>query len=84
MVLIQNELIYKQIIRLKEVILITGLSKSTIYAKLNRGTNQYDTKFPKRIKLGARAVGWLKEDVLEWLNSMQYESVCGESHDNSK
>ena len=57
----------KIILRLKEVVVITGLSKSTIYAKLKQGTSQYDSKFPKRIKLGARAVGWLKEDILEWL-----------------
>ncbi len=41
----------------------TGLSRSTIYAKMAEGD------FPRLIKLGKRAVGWLDSDIDEWLES---------------
>jgi len=41
---------------------ITGLSRSSIYAKMADGT------FPKPIKLGERSVAWLESDVQGWLN----------------
>ena len=44
---------------------VTGLSRSTIYAKVAAGS------FPKPVKLGARAVGWRESDILEWLASRQ-------------
>lgn len=51
------------IIRLPEVIKRTGLSRSTIYLRLK------DNQFPKPIPLGARAIGWLEEDVDSWIDS---------------
>ena len=50
-------------IRLKHVMLITGLSKSSIYAMMNSGN------FPKNILLGARAVAWIEREVAEWVDS---------------
>lgn len=50
-----------KIMRLTEVKLTTGNSRSTIYLGMNRGT------FPKPISLGARAVGWLESDIQDWL-----------------
>jgi prophage regulatory protein len=47
--------------KLKEVIKTTGLSRSSIYAYMSKG------EFPKPIQLGARAVGWIEEEVREWL-----------------
>jgi len=49
------------ILRRKQVELRTGLSRSTIYARIQ--SNQ----FPKPIRLGARAVGWLEAEIDEWL-----------------
>lgn len=50
-----------KILRIKSVLSITGLSHSTIYLYVQ--TN----KFPRPIKLGVRAVGWLDEDIQKWL-----------------
>lgn len=50
-----------KIIRLPEVIQETGLSRSTIYLRMSKGD------FPKSISLGDRAVGWLQEEVNQWL-----------------
>ena len=41
----------------------TGLSRSSIYAKMEAGL------FPKPIKLTERSVGWLAHEVQAWLQS---------------
>ena len=46
-----------QIFRIKTVCDITGLPKSTVYAKMLNG------EFPRPIKLGHRAVGWKSEEL---------------------
>jgi prophage regulatory protein len=46
--------------RLPEVQQVSGLSRSSIY-RLEAGG-----EFPKRVKLGQRAVGWPREALLEW------------------
>ena len=49
------------ILRRPEVEARTGLSRSTIYLKVSQGS------FPKPINLGPRAVGWVAEEVDDWL-----------------
>lgn len=48
-------------LRLPEVLARTGLSRSTIYVRLEQG------RFPKPVSLGARAVGWIESEVDEWI-----------------
>ena len=50
-----------QILRLTDVKAMTGLSSSTIYLRMAEG------KFPKKINLGSRAVGWINTEVNEWI-----------------
>ncbi|WP_302413108.1 AlpA family transcriptional regulator [uncultured Desulfovibrio sp.] len=52
-----------KVMRRPEVESITGLSRSSIYAKMENGT------FPKGIKLSERSVGWLEHEVQEWLKN---------------
>jgi len=49
------------ILRRKQVETRTGLSRSTIYLRIQEGT------FPKPVNLGARAVGWLENEIEAWL-----------------
>lgn len=58
------------ILRLKKVKDRTGLSRSTIYLRIQEGT------FPRPINLGARAVGWLENEIEAWITS------CVENRDN--
>jgi prophage regulatory protein len=51
------------ILRRKQVEKRTGLSRSTIYLRIQNGT------FPRPIKLGARAVGWLENEIEAWLTA---------------
>ena len=50
-----------RIIRRTEVLFMTGLATSTLYAKMQAG------EFPRPIKLGRRAVGWKSNDVELWI-----------------
>ena len=51
------------ILRRRQVENRTGLSRSTIYLRIQEGT------FPKPISLGLRAVGWLESEIEAWLTS---------------
>jgi len=51
-----------KILRLPEVKASVGLSRSTIYLRIEEGS------FPKPISLGARAVGWLESDIEAWVS----------------
>jgi len=46
-----------------------GLSSSHIYAMLDPNSASYDPTFPRQIRLGASAVGWLEHEVQLWLVS---------------
>lgn len=50
-----------RIIRLKEVIDVTGLARSTVYKYVTDGS------FPKPVSLGDRSVGWVENEVHEWI-----------------
>jgi len=49
------------ILRRKQVEKRTGLSRSTIYLRVQEGT------FPRPVNLGVRAVGWLENEIEAWL-----------------
>jgi prophage regulatory protein len=55
----QNEDV--RIIRIRDVIALTGLSRSAIYAAVKAGT------FPRQVKLSARSAGWVRGEVVGWL-----------------
>ena len=57
-----------QILRLKSVIEMTGLSRSTIYLRMEQGN------FPQQINLGSRAVGWISSEIKEWIEERISES----------
>ena len=48
-------------LRLPEVQAHTGLSRSTIYVRLDQG------RFPRPVSLGSRAVGWIESELDEWI-----------------
>ncbi|HBO7423514.1 TPA: AlpA family transcriptional regulator [Pseudomonas aeruginosa] len=50
-----------KVIRLQQVMEMTGLGRSTIYKYFS------ESWFPKPIPLGGRSVGWLESEVAEWI-----------------
>ena len=61
-----------QIFRRKDLEERLKLSRSSIYAMMAEG------EFPKPIRLGRRALGWLSDDIEKWLQDLQ-----GDLNDNS-
>lgn len=53
------------ILRRPEVEARTGLSRSTIYARMNDGS------FPQAVRLGPKSVGWREHDIDSWISSLQ-------------
>ncbi len=48
------------ILRIEQVLATTGLCKTRLYQLIREGT------FPLQVALGARAVGWRTDEVIEW------------------
>ena len=59
---------HTQILRLPAVLERTALGRSTLFAKI--AANQ----FPRLIKLGPRASGWIAEEVDAWIQQRKAES----------
>jgi prophage regulatory protein len=57
-------------VRLREVVSITGLSRSTIYSEIKR------EKFPRPHPIGRRAVAWRSDDIESWFNSRSAAGAC--------
>jgi prophage regulatory protein len=56
-------------LRLPKVKHYTGLSTSTIW-RLER-----EEQFPRRIRIGKRAVAWLKSDIKHWIENRAIKSL---------
>lgn len=52
------------ILRMKQLVQRTGLSRATLYNLMT-----LDPSFPKRIKLTERTIGFLENEVKEWLEA---------------
>ena len=58
-----------RILRIKTVLQRTGLSRSTMYRKMQAGT------FPRNIQISTRCAGWRESAVNEWMrNPIFYEA----------
>ena len=44
-----------------------SISKSTLYDWINPKSPRYDNHFPRPIKLGSSAVGWVEIELEAWL-----------------
>ncbi|MGL6356371.1 helix-turn-helix transcriptional regulator [Aeromonas veronii] len=56
-----------RVIRLKELTRLIGLSRSTIYDRMNPKSKRFDPSFPRPIKLGLASVGWYLSEVMAWI-----------------
>ncbi|MEW5710177.1 MAG: AlpA family phage regulatory protein [Pseudomonadota bacterium] len=53
-----------RILRVEDVMRLTGLSRTTLWRMERTG------KFPARVQIGARGIGWHEQEVLDWLASL--------------
>lgn len=52
-----------RLLRISEVINLTGLPKSTIYLKIK------NNEFPNQVSIGSRSVAWVESEVNEWIGN---------------
>lgn len=50
-----------RIVRIRTVLARTGLSRSTLYRKMNDGS------FPRQVKIGAHSSGWRESAINNWI-----------------
>ena len=50
-----------RLIRLKEVMTMTGLARATVYKYIKQDM------FPGSVSLGDRAVAWVESEIEEWI-----------------
>ena len=53
----------KRTLKRKEVLGLVSLSSATVYRMMSRG------EFPRPVRIGVRATGWLSDEIDEWLAS---------------
>ena len=53
----------KRLLRMREVLELTGLSRSSVYDRMNMGL------FPKSCSLGGRSVAWVESEITQWIDS---------------
>jgi prophage regulatory protein len=58
-----------RILRLNAVLDRTGLSRSTLYRKIDQGT------FPRQVKISQRCAGWRESAISAWLRNPMFYSV---------
>lgn len=58
-----------RILRLPAVLDRTGLSRSTLYRKIQAGT------FPKQVPISLRCAGWRESAVSEWMRNPIFYSA---------
>ena len=60
----------QEVLRIKQVIRITKLSRTSIWRKERAGD------FPRRLRLGPNAVGWIADEIYAWVASRPRVSDC--------
>jgi prophage regulatory protein len=65
---ITNQPSYKML-RMKQLIEYTGLSRSTLYDMMDVKSKRYDPTFPRAIKLTEATVCWLESEINAWIES---------------
>ena len=58
-----------RILRLNTVLDRTGLSRATLYRKVQAGT------FPRQIRIATRCTGWRESAVNDWMRNPMFWSI---------
>jgi prophage regulatory protein len=64
-----------RILRLGSVLERTGLSRSTLYRKIEQGS------FPRQVRISERCIGWRESDIEGWLRNPIYYSRTDAARD---
>lgn len=56
-----------KIVRIKDVLHMLGISRSTLYDWMDSESPRFDSTFPKPIKLGSTSIGWIEGEIKDWI-----------------
>ena len=59
-------------LRLKEVLRITGLSRTSLYRYIDAG------RFPRQVQVGPQVVAWSAADVARWVEERKVSVNSGQ------
>lgn len=68
------------LIKISQLCQKLGVSKSSVYRRINPKDRFYDPSFPKPIKLGELTTRWIESDVEQWI----LESLSHQAHADPK
>ena len=57
-------MMHNRLLRRSQVEEIAGLSRSSIYRRMQKG------EFPRPVKIGSAAVRWKEREIVAWLESL--------------
>ena len=60
-----NHVVSERLIREREVISLTGKSRSSIYRDEKSG------KFPRRVRIGINSVAWKLTEIQDWISNRE-------------
>lgn len=64
-----------RILRIRTVLARTGLSRSTLYRKINEGS------FPKQVAISVHGAGWRESAINSWIaDPAGYHQVAAKAH----
>ena len=52
-----------QLINIKQVVLFTGVGRSTIYEMMDENSPYYDATFPRKVKITQNRIGWSAYEI---------------------
>jgi prophage regulatory protein len=64
---IVNPIEANRLVRLPEVIRLSGMSRATIYRHMEEGT------FPKPKRVGVKMIAWKMSDLINWIDGLESE-----------
>ncbi|ATY80808.1 AlpA family transcriptional regulator [Aeromonas veronii] len=59
-----------RILRMPEMKLRVGMSRSWIYERINPKSPRFDPSFPRPVRVGTSAIGWRESSVDIWIQSL--------------
>ena len=67
----QNQTVFQaeRLLRIRDVTHVTGLARSTVYAKIN------EAGFPQPVRVHGKCVAWKESEVNAWIASLPRVSV---------
>lgn len=57
--------------RLKDIMEMLNVSKTSIYDRMNPRSPRYDSEFPRRVKVGHGTVAWRESEIQQWMKTRQ-------------